>query len=182
VSDDAHPETHFSGRSVRSWVLNLFENLVQPTAPPPEDAPPATLVGFFLYHLRPVRGLVLAMFVGGFLEACLDASVPIFIGRIAGIAATVKPHALLHDAGMPLAAMAVVILVVRPVIVLAAGKTTIAIAHRLSTIARMDRLIVLEAGRIVEQGTHAELPTGGGVYAQLWQRQSGGFHSALALL
>jgi ATP-binding cassette subfamily B multidrug efflux pump len=51
----------------------------------------------------------------------------------------------------------------------------IAIAHRLSTIARMDRLIVLEAGRIVEQGTHAELLRLGGHYEKLWRHQSGGF-------
>jgi ATP-binding cassette subfamily B multidrug efflux pump len=55
------------------------------------------------------------------------------------------------------------------------GKTVIAIAHRLSTIAAMDRLVVLEAGRIVEEGTHAELLSRGGHYAQLWERQSGGF-------
>ena len=55
------------------------------------------------------------------------------------------------------------------------GKTVIAIAHRLSTIARMDRLVVMDAGRIVEQGTHHELLALGGHYARLWQRQSGGF-------
>ncbi|WP_418884965.1 ABC transporter ATP-binding protein [Aurantimonas endophytica] len=55
------------------------------------------------------------------------------------------------------------------------GKTVIAIAHRLSTIAAMDRLIVLDKGRIVEEGTHAELAASGGLYASLWARQSGGF-------
>ncbi|MBN9066187.1 MAG: ATP-binding cassette domain-containing protein [Rhizobiales bacterium] len=55
------------------------------------------------------------------------------------------------------------------------GKTVIAIAHRLSTIAALDRLIVVDQGRIVEEGTHDELVRRGGLYAQLWKRQSGGF-------
>ncbi|MGL5907632.1 MAG: ABC transporter ATP-binding protein [Shewanella sp.] len=55
------------------------------------------------------------------------------------------------------------------------GKTVIAIAHRLSTIAAMDRLIVLDQGRIVEQGTHQALVAAGGIYAQLWAHQTGGF-------
>jgi ATP-binding cassette subfamily B multidrug efflux pump len=58
---------------------------------------------------------------------------------------------------------------------LMAGKTVIAIAHRLSTIAAMDRIVVLDAGRIVEQGTHDVLLARGGLYASLWARQSGGF-------
>ncbi len=57
------------------------------------------------------------------------------------------------------------------------GKTVIAIAHRLSTIARMDRLVVMDQGRIIETGTHAELIAAHGLYARLWARQTGGFIS-----
>jgi ATP-binding cassette, subfamily B, multidrug efflux pump len=55
------------------------------------------------------------------------------------------------------------------------GKTVIAIAHRLSTIARMDRLVVMDQGQIVEQGSHSQLLALDGIYASLWNRQSGGF-------
>ncbi|HCJ29605.1 MAG TPA: multidrug ABC transporter ATP-binding protein, partial [Pseudomonas sp.] len=55
------------------------------------------------------------------------------------------------------------------------GKTVIAIAHRLSTIARMDRLVVIDKGQVIEAGTHAELIERGGLYARLWQHQTGGF-------
>ena len=55
------------------------------------------------------------------------------------------------------------------------GKTVVAIAHRLSTIAAMDRLIVMDRGRIVETGDHASLIAQGGLYARLWAHQSGGF-------
>ncbi|WP_420101366.1 ABC transporter ATP-binding protein [Bosea sp. (in: a-proteobacteria)] len=58
------------------------------------------------------------------------------------------------------------------------GKTVIAIAHRLSTIAELDRLVVLDKGRIVDSGSHAELIARGGLYARLWSRQSGGFLAA----
>jgi ATP-binding cassette subfamily B multidrug efflux pump len=58
------------------------------------------------------------------------------------------------------------------------GKTVLAIAHRLSTIAALDRLIVMDQGRIVEQGSHADLIAANGIYADLWSRQSGGFLAA----
>ena len=62
-----------------------------------------------------------------------------------------------------------------------AGKTVIAIAHRLSTIAQMDRLVVLDQGRIVEQGSHHDLLAENGHYAALWRRQAGGFIDAPAM-
>ena len=55
------------------------------------------------------------------------------------------------------------------------GKTVVAIAHRLSTIAAMDRLIVMDHGRVVEVGDHKSLLVAGGIYARLWAHQSGGF-------
>jgi ATP-binding cassette subfamily B protein len=55
------------------------------------------------------------------------------------------------------------------------GKTVLAIAHRLSTISAMDRIVVLDDGRIVEEGTHDSLLANGGLYARYWNRQSGGF-------
>jgi len=55
------------------------------------------------------------------------------------------------------------------------GKTVIAIAHRLSTIAAMDKLIVMDKGQIIEQGSHEQLLEQDGLYAKLWRHQSGGF-------
>jgi ATP-binding cassette subfamily B protein len=61
------------------------------------------------------------------------------------------------------------------------GRTALVVAHRLSTVARMDQLVVLDHGRVVEQGTHAELIEGDGAYARLWRHQSGGFLDEVAM-
>jgi ATP-binding cassette subfamily B multidrug efflux pump len=95
-------------------VLGRFERLIEPTRVPPGTSPPGTLVAFFQHHLAPVRGLALALFIGGLTTALLDALIPIFIGWTAGIVATIKPDALLHDAGGRLALMAMVVLAIRP--------------------------------------------------------------------
>jgi ATP-binding cassette subfamily B protein len=55
------------------------------------------------------------------------------------------------------------------------GRTAIVIAHRLSTVQRMDRIVVLENGEVIEQGTHKDLLAAKGTYAKLWAHQSGGF-------
>lgn len=55
------------------------------------------------------------------------------------------------------------------------GRTALVVAHRLSTVAGMDRLVVLDRGSVVEQGSHEELLAAHGAYAKLWQHQSGGF-------
>jgi ATP-binding cassette subfamily B protein len=60
------------------------------------------------------------------------------------------------------------------------GKTVLAIAHRLSTLSEMDRIVVMDAGRIVEEGSHQALLAKGGLYARYWARQSGGFISTKA--
>ena len=93
-----------------------FERMVQPTAVPTGSVPPDTLWGFFRHHLQPVRGLVAWLFAGGLATAVLDAAIPVFIGRLAGIVASVPPEALWRDTGWELAGMAAVVLLLRPAV------------------------------------------------------------------
>ena len=97
----------------------------------------------------------------------IDTVIPVFIGKLVTLMGSVDREAAL-DSEVELA-------IQEQLLGLVQGKTVIAVAHRLSTIARMNRLIVLEAGRVVEQGTHVELLRLGRHYAKLWRHQSSGF-------
>ena len=208
-----------------------FERLIDPTRTSVETPPPQGLLAFFRHYARQVRGPIAGLFLGGLFVALLDASIPICIGRVAGLVATVPPGDLLRDQWPQLAVMGLIVLVLRPCIVATqamlvnqatnpgfsnlirwqsywnvvrqswtffqndfAGRIAnrvlqtglalrevmvIAIAHQLSTSARMDRLLFLDQGRIVEQGTHADLLARGGAHARAWTRQSLGFEAAV---
>ena len=72
-------------------VFKFFENLLDPTAATPEAPPPSGLLAFYWYYARQVRGLILLLFVAGFLVAELDTTIPIFIGRMVGLLAKFTP-------------------------------------------------------------------------------------------
>jgi len=97
-----------------SRLFRHFENLVQPTAPVPETAPPQSLLGFFHYFLDQMPGLLVRLFAGGFIVAVLDTTIPIFIGRVTGLLTTHKPATLLSDTWPQFLLMAAVVFLVRP--------------------------------------------------------------------
>ena len=97
-----------------SRLFHHFENLVHPTAPVPEAAPPQTLRGFFHYFLDQMPGLLLRLFAGGFIVAVLDTAIPIFIGRLTGLLTTHAPATLLADTWPQFALMAAIVFLVRP--------------------------------------------------------------------
>ncbi len=100
-------------------MFRFFERLIDPTGMPVGAAPPASVPRFFLHFLRPVRGVVAAMFIGGFLVACLDALIPVFIGRVVGWTAALPPAELLREHGAQLLGIAAVVLLLRPATLLA---------------------------------------------------------------
>ena len=97
-----------------SRLFRHFENLVQPTAPVPETAPPQSLLGFFHYFLDQMPGLLVRLFAGGFIVAVLDTTIPIFIGRVTGLLTTHEPATLLSDTWPQFLLMAAVVFLVRP--------------------------------------------------------------------
>jgi ATP-binding cassette subfamily B multidrug efflux pump len=95
-------------------VLRFFESLLQPTAAPPQGAPPPGLMAFYWHYVRQVRGLLAALFVAGFVVAALDTTIPIFIGRVVTLVSTYPPEMLLSEAWPQLLGMAGVLLILRP--------------------------------------------------------------------
>ncbi len=98
-------------------MFHRFENLIDPTRIPGEAPPPQGLLTFFWHYARQVRGPIVGLFVGGLFVALLDASIPICIGRVAGMVATTPPGGLLRDQWPQLAVMGVIVLVLRPCMV-----------------------------------------------------------------
>ncbi|MSP50434.1 MAG: ABC transporter ATP-binding protein [Alphaproteobacteria bacterium] len=96
-------------------MFRLFENLLQPTALPPDTPPPAGLAAFYWHYARQVRWLLVALFCAGFGVAVLDSLIPVFIGRVVTLVSSHAPETLLDDAGPQLLGMALVMLLVRPI-------------------------------------------------------------------
>jgi len=96
-------------------LFRAFENLLQPTALPPGDAPPASLAGFYWHFAWQACGLLVALFCAGFFVAILDSLIPVFIGRVVTLVSTHPPETIWAEAGWQLLGMAFVMLVIRPI-------------------------------------------------------------------
>jgi ATP-binding cassette subfamily B multidrug efflux pump len=99
-------------------LFSHFENIIKPTGPAPEAAPPAGLAAFYWHFAKQARGLVITLFVVGFAVAALDTTIPVFIGRVVNLISTSSPDALLRDHWHQLLLMAAVLLIARPVAIL----------------------------------------------------------------
>ena len=87
-------------------VFRFFENLLRPTELPPEAPPPKGVAAFYWHHVRQIKTLLIALFIVGSVTAVLDASIPVFIGRVVSILTALKPEIGLADAWPQLVAMA----------------------------------------------------------------------------
>ena len=99
-------------------LFRFFESLLEPTAIPPQGTPPAGLAAFYWHYARQARGLVVALFVAGFIVALIDTTIPVFVGRVITLVSSREPGALLSDSWPPLLGMAFVVLVARPLAML----------------------------------------------------------------
>ena len=99
-------------------MFRFFERLLDPTAATPEATPPAGLLAFYWHYAKQVRGLILLLFVAGFLVAELDTAIPVFIGRMVSLLSSHGPQGFLADAWPQLLGMALIMLVARPAVLL----------------------------------------------------------------
>jgi ATP-binding cassette subfamily B multidrug efflux pump len=105
-------------------LFRFFEALVEPTALPTEVTPPPGLASFYWHYARQARGLVVALFCAGFLVAVLDSTIPVFIGRVVGLVASSTPDQLWQEEWPELVGMALVLLIGRPLALLAQNLIT----------------------------------------------------------
>src|SRR5262249_50726871 len=96
-------------------MSRLFEKVLNPPGPPAHPEPPARLAAFYWHFARQARGLLIALFVTGFLVALLDSFIPAFMGRIISLVTSTPPERLLPESWPLLVGMALVLLVGRPV-------------------------------------------------------------------
>jgi ATP-binding cassette, subfamily B, multidrug efflux pump len=99
-------------------LFRFFESLLEPTALPTQEPPPAGLAAFYWHYARQARGLVVALFVAGFIVALIDTTIPVFVGRVITLVSKHEPGSLLRDSWPPLLGMAFVLVVVRPLAML----------------------------------------------------------------
>jgi len=95
-------------------VFRFFENLLNPTAPPPDAPPPQGLAAFYWHYARQVKGLLVALFVVGSITAVFDAAIPVFIGRVVALLTGLRPETALAQAWPQLLGMGLVLLILRP--------------------------------------------------------------------
>src|SRR5262249_61683221 len=95
-------------------MFGVLERVLEPTAPPDRPEPPGGLTAFYWHFARQAKGLLVALFVAGLAVALLDATIPVFIGRIVSLLTASPPERLFADYWHLLAGMAVVLLVMRP--------------------------------------------------------------------
>src|SRR6516162_8224605 len=99
-------------------LFRYFENLLEPTALPPQGPPPAGLGAFYWYYARQARGLVVALFIAGFIVALIDTTIPVFVGRVITLVSSHEPGSLMRDSWPPFLGMAIVLLIARPLAML----------------------------------------------------------------
>jgi ATP-binding cassette subfamily B multidrug efflux pump len=119
-------------------IFSFFENLLKPTAIPPDTAPPPTgLAAFYWHYARQARGLVIALFAVGFCVAALDTMIPVFMGRLVNLISTTSPADMVREYWHQLLGMALVLLIARPsIILLQSLLTNQAIAPGLTNVIR----------------------------------------------